>query len=366
MENEKIAALVLALMVAGILSAYLAFQNWDDISKNVNEELDKIDDKDLVEMHYILRYSENGTVISTSYDSAEDKTGGTPYKFYVSDNASASPPEGYENYTNIFEGYFVEKFVEGLKDLTVGQSKTIGPLSGKDAFGEAAEVGDTIKFYDSASGKNISIIITDIEENYPMPEDYISYYGDIKTLNFKVKFVVYEKGDTVTTFSVWPDDTKITKVNETMFWYYLTPSEDKRTNLTWVDSTTGAQFPANSSDVTSINESTIVVEHNVSTGDIIKMPGYNQNYNYEVKKVNETTIVANYSENNQTDTQYFDRVLTIQRNQSRSLIQEMFRENLQQYVNNLKFYGNEVEVPFSFHPLAGEKVELYVKIKDIS
>jgi len=365
MENEKIAALVLALMVAGILSAYLALQNWDDISKNIAEELDQIDDNDLVEMHYILRYSDNSTVISSSYESVESKTGGDPYKFFVSSNKSATPPQGYGNFTNTFEGYFVEKFVEGVKGLAIGQSKTIGPLSGEEAFGEAPEVGDEIRFFDPSSGKNITIIITDIEDNYQMPDEYIPYYGDIKTLNLDLRYIVYEKGDVLTTQNAWPDSTLITKVNETRFWYYITPPDDKMDNLTWIDISTGAQFPANATYVKNINESTIVVEHNVSVGDIIKVPGYSNNYNYEVVSFTNTTITANYSANNQTDTETFDKVVTIQRNQSQSLTQTMLREDLESIVNQIKFSGTDVEVPFSFHPLAGKKVELFVKIVDI-
>lgn len=365
MESEKIAAIVIALMVAGILSGYLALQHWEDISDNLTEKALEIDNNDLVDIHYILKNADDGTVLSTSFDFADNMTGGEVYRFFINTNRSVSPPEEYNEYSNLIENYFVEEFIEGVKGLTVGDSKVIGPLSEEEAFGRAPAVGDIIDFNDPSIGE---IMITNIEKDYPMPDDYIDYYGDINTSLFEIRQLIYDLGDNLTIYRSWPDSATITKINETMIWFYITPPDNKKENITWVDINLGIEYPANATSVISMNESAIVLKHNVSKGDIINVPDYSaqQYMEFEIISFNETKINASYTVEDQTYTETFDRIVKVDRNQTLSIIFTIIREELEAIINQYKtFYGLEIDVPFSFHPFAGEKVELYVEIVDI-
>lgn len=134
MENEKIAALVLALMVALPLGLWLGYLYYDDISDNLNENTpedtsDVVEVGDCVDVHYILRYASNDTFIQASYEDMLNRSGGTPLKVFVSLNQSHMPPEKYAaNYSS----QMIKGFIEGLIGLEKGKTAnfTVKPRNG--------------------------------------------------------------------------------------------------------------------------------------------------------------------------------------------------------------------------------------------
>lgn len=88
---------------------------------------------DCVDVNYICWYSSNNTIVNTSYQNAQSKTGGAPIKIFVSNNGEATSPK-YGYTTNM-----IQEVIEGLIGMREGETKTIGPIPPSDLqFGVGA------------------------------------------------------------------------------------------------------------------------------------------------------------------------------------------------------------------------------------
>ncbi len=355
MQTERIAVIGFAIIIIAALSFFILSQEnpetgrtyLEDIAENLFGEATPltIEEGDCADVSYSLNYASNDTFIEDSSDSG-------PLKIFVSlDNSE--PPQDYSNYSSLL----IEGFLQELIGLSEGQEHTF-TLTAENAYGYPPQIGDEITFPAPVSQV---ITIRDIKENVPMPEEFISDFGDVNTTVLSLRTKV-EVGDTVTMYSPWENATEYTFVNETTAYLYTTPPEDKMNNFTWVNVTTGMQYSENASSITSINDTTIIIQHNPVIGDALDAQGM-----FTVVNITSDTINCSYTNPYTGNTSYalYNRVDTIKRNESQELVVDYPIEGLQEVIYYYSYYGIEVDYPFSFSPLAGESLKYTITIDEV-
>ena len=330
MQKEKLAAVVLVIIIVGALSSYLVVAYGDEIFENLFSEKknEVIEIGDCVDVNYIGRYASNNTIFDSSYDDPDSKTGGTPLKIFVTYDIEEPSPEGYEEYgTGIIQG-----FMEGLVGLKDGETKTIGPIPPEKAYGLKPDIGDVIVIPASATGdEDLRIDVVEIIENSPMPEDYIAYFGEQNTTIYNLK-ANYSIGKEIPIYPAWENATIVTKVNDTMLWTYTTPPENKRTDFTWIDNTTQSIFWENASTVTSMNESTIIITHTPDIGATMEyVTDLFSSTTYTVVSLTNDKINVSYIDST-GNTSYIelDRTVNVKRNESQITLMPYPKEGLEQ------------------------------------
>lgn len=416
MENEKIAALVLALMVAGILSAYLTLQHWDDISDNLSdkEEINEvIEYGDCADVHYVLKYASNGTVISSSYATKTKEA--SPLNVFISLNTSEESPTNYSNYINnpfgAGENYLdffytplglKEGFIENLEGMEEGEVKETEAISAEKAFGILPKVGDEINLteaYGKYNGNYFVLKIVEIKEDANMPAFFQQYpeFGDQPTTLYTLQEDWHNVGDVSTEYLPWVNSTVVTKIDETkgQMWMYLTPKNSTGSvyevgsnhSFSWQEQTqvmtqTGGvlsvitQYPEDSTYIEKMNESTVSIRHNpeINSNITVNYEGV-ATYQYNVNFINNSKINTSF-ENPQTENityRDFDATKNISRNTTRSINKpfqifgidqtEIPSEILERLFVGLRLSDDDFH--FGCSKYAGEDVILEIEVEKI-
>jgi hypothetical protein len=326
MQNEKLAAILLVIVIVGSISVFLTVTYGEDILNALNGK--KTGEKvialgDCADVNYIGRYASNNTVFDSSYNDTITKTGGTPLKIFVSLNQSKSPPQGYEGYSS---GY-VEGLIEGLVGLKEGQETTIGPIPPEKAYGVKPKVGDIIDLTPFV-GTTYIFKIFNIQENVSMPSEF--GLGNGTTTLYTLRQDWHYVGEIVSSsYSFWENSTVVTKINETLLWTYTTPTTGIGENFTWVgvDPETGdmTAYPDNASSISFINDTTIIITHNPKINTMINVSvftdyGYMPSASYVVEKVTADKINVSVADSTGNKSySEFDRTVKIQRNQTQNI-----------------------------------------------
>lgn len=324
MQNEKIAVIGLVIIIVGALAVFLAVNYNEDIFKNIFDVKEKIELNDCVDLNYVGT-QEDGTIFDSSYEDAENKTKATPINIFVSLNATETPPEEYSTYTsNLIKG-----FMEGLIGLTEGETSTIGPIPPEKGYGIKPKINDIINLTEYF-GITYVFKIADIQEDAPMPEEYLADFGEGTTDLYTLREDWHYIGEIIeTSYIYWDNSSVVTKINETLLWMYTTPTTDIGETFTWSDINvnTGAQttFPENTSSITSMNDDTIIITHNPSVGNTIDVSvftgfGYMPNL-YTVESITDDIINASIPLDEGGNKTYmeFDRTATIERNETQNI-----------------------------------------------
>jgi hypothetical protein len=407
MQNEKIAAVALAIIIAGALSTYLYFNYKDSIFPE--EEKDEpvkpkpgnetIQIGDCIDIHYIGRYASNDTIFSTSYSNPENKSGGIPLNVFVNDNISIDPPANYSEYlssplTAILSGSFEDYFY--LTTSPIGtkngfREEILALRKGVDNF--ITEPMAPLKAYGNSIGLNSVINVTElspepliyrvigIQEDAPMPDEIVEYYGELfgnTTTLFTLREDMYEIGDVIEEkFISWANSTVISKLNDTTMWMYTSPPFDIDEKFSWIDydEETALQFtyPENSSQITQINESTIIITHTPEINSIIEeaiyYPLYDffmNNQTYTVESLSDDKINVSFITDETTGNKSYtelNRKSIIQRNETRIITQETPGDLLE--INLLLLRLMDENFYLSYHPLSDETVYFEIEILDI-
>ena len=119
MKNEKIAAILLIIVIIGSVSVFLTATLGNDIINNLIGE--KTEEKvialgNCIDVNVIGRFASNNTIFVSSYNDTTNKTGGTPLNVFISTNTSEYSPTGYADYTNLINDYYVKVLLKGLSD----------------------------------------------------------------------------------------------------------------------------------------------------------------------------------------------------------------------------------------------------------
>ena len=203
MQNEKIAAIVLVVVIVGALSTYIAIEYGDEILNNIFPGDQSIELGDCVDVNYIGRYAKDNTIFDSSYEDIDNKTGGNPLNVFVSLDTTDYPPEGYEAYSSAF----IEGFMEGLIGLKEGETATIGPIPPEKAYGDnKLKVGDTFNSALLALGTNISVEVTELtEESISLKWINIDEMGNFTTPQAAIiDFDKLELGDQEGALTIFP------------------------------------------------------------------------------------------------------------------------------------------------------------------
>ncbi len=138
MKKETVALIALIVIVLGSLTVFVVGTN-TTLFTDLFSQKQTVAVGDCVNVSYIGRYASNHTVFDSSYKDSTNKTGDSPLNIFVSyDKNATAPKSGYTQ--NMIKG-----FMDGLIGMTEGQTKTIGPIAPKDAYGEKLVTGVRIK-----------------------------------------------------------------------------------------------------------------------------------------------------------------------------------------------------------------------------
>ena len=374
MNNEKIAAIALVIIIAGALSVYLGVTYGEDVFKNLfgdgdATETNAIELRDCVDVNYIGRYASNGTVFDTSYSDLENKSGGSPLNIFISLNASEMPPVGYETYTS----GMIKGFMEGLIGLEEAENVTIGPIPPEDAYGVYPKIGDIINLTEIYGTTTSAVYeVSSIQENVSMPADFESTYGNVTTSLYVLKEAWHYIGEIVeSSYPSWENSSVVTRINETLMWMEITPSDDVGENFTWieVDVDTGIQttFPENASSITNMTNDTILVAHNIKVNDTIEVASMFGSMYYTVENLTDDKINTSYVIDAGGNKSYveFDRTITIQRNQTQNITYPAFPGEFleEQLFSYLRVYTSDFSLGFS--DLAGEALNFEVEVVEV-
>ena len=378
MQKEKIALIALVIIIIAAVTTFVVAVN-TPFFENLFQGEKIIAIGDYADVNYIGHYASNGSIFGSSYTFPSNKTGATPLKMFVTFNASATPSDNFSAYTNTINSEYVQGFIENLVGVKQGQTKTTAVIPPQDAYGVSPGVGDVINLTILAQ-KDYRIRIIKIEKNVPMPAMFQSYFGSGNTDMYTIREESHYIGEVIDTYynenfePLWTNATVVTKINDTLLWKYTTPDPAHLTNLTWVDSSSDSNpdtafttiYSTNASSITSINNSTFVVTHNVKINDTIKY--YNYSYqsglSFTVTNVTSQTISASYNSTsgNQTTTftRVFPRTIVVQRNTTQNITQPYPKEYIAYALSLLRQYDHSVT--FSLSPLADQSVYFEITV----
>lgn len=378
MQKEKLAVIGLVVIIVAALSAYILTN--EDVFKNLFEEDTKISISegaielgDCVDVNFIGKFV-NGTVFESSYSDVENKTDGIPLNIFVSLNMTEMPPEGYETYSSQM---IVEGFMEGLVGLEEGETSTIGPIPPEKAYGVKPKVGDIIDLTPLIPDLDITYVlkVIEIQEDVPMPSDYVAYYGPGLTTLYTLRENWHYIGEIIeTSYVFWENSSVVTKINETLLWMYTTPTTELNENFTWseVNVTTGTQttYPENMSSVTTLTEDIIVVTCNPEiNSEIVESVFTGLDYSdtlYTVENMTADKINTSITDSTGNKTyKEFDRTITIQRNETQNITMDPFPGELLE--EQLFLYVRAIDSDFklSYSDLAGETLNYEVTIEKV-
>jgi FKBP-type peptidyl-prolyl cis-trans isomerase 2 len=217
MQNEKLAAILLVIVIVGSISVFLTVTYGEDIlntltGKKTGEKVIALGD--CVDLNYIGRFASNNTIFESSYNDTINKSGGTPLNLFISLNQSEYPPAGYETYS-----FGIKGLIEGLVGLKEGDSATIGPISPENAYGaKKLAIGDEFTTGNLAFGMNQTAQVTELTDE-----------------NISLKWVDVEHTGKFTMPQMIINDLQSSDQNEMVFYpppYYLWENSTEIINIT--------------------------------------------------------------------------------------------------------------------------------------
>ena len=176
----------------------------------------------------------------------------------------------------------------------------------------------------------------------------------------------YSVGEEIPLYPSWDDSSFVSKTNETRVWIYTTPPEDKRENFNWIDNVTGSSYWENASSVTTLNDTTIIVTHTPEIGATMDYQDQYSSTTYTVVNLTNDEINVSYTDSSTGNTSYteFDRVITIERNQSQVIRFEYPLEGFREILAMFKAYYDP-DLIYSLDDLAGETLLFEVTIEEV-
>lgn len=390
MQNEKIAAIILVIIIAGALSVYVLSADGNDIFKNLfptdKETTPVIENEiqlgDCIDIQYIGRYASNNTVFDSSYADVENKLDGMALQVFVSLDPNELPPIDYRS--NYSAG-IIEGLMEQLPGLKLGETYVLDPIDPAKAYGEnKLEVGAEFKSatfaintLKPALSLNQTLKVTrltsvlmdlewiNIEETgiFTMPQLLL---GNLSSIDQE------EMIDLPPPYFIWENASEIQSINEDSVTVVTTPN--KLTNI--YENIEQIQYGFGTNDIFIIFPDATVATYDDTTITLTSDPEIGAEYVYEYNYFGQT-IVMNYMVHSETDTVFNisatyegtneSQYLDINKTLSFSRTYEMKKTYTyipMVYAESL--IGADLEREgYSFHNLAGESLVFEVYIERI-
>jgi FKBP-type peptidyl-prolyl cis-trans isomerase 2 len=368
MQKEKIALIALVIVVVAALSVFLVAVNTNIIQDLFKEKL-TISVGDCAEINYVGRYSSNNTIFDKSYTYVENKSGGTPLKVFVTfDKNATSPKPGYSS--DLIKG-----FMQGLIGMQEGQTKTIGPIPPKDAYGVnkfglgaiftsqylAFGVNQTVIVTNYAS-ENFSVKWINVENlsNFTMPQFIIN---NLNTEN-QTEMVIYPPP-----FNIWENSTSIINITDTNVTVKLMPT--KSTNLSdtvkivYYGEKQMLIFPNATTATWNDTSVTVVCAPKKGTNYTFQTQGYSGMVNITViinnitgDKIN-ISVISDQSPEGQNMDVY--RVFTF----NRTFVMPRIYKNIPVMYISYVYQADIEKAGYSVSPLAGESLTFEVTVEKV-
>jgi FKBP-type peptidyl-prolyl cis-trans isomerase 2 len=368
MQKEKIALIALVIIVIGALAVFVTAVN-TDIFENLFKEKLTIAQGDCADVNYIGRYASNNTVFDSSYTFVGNKSGATPLKIFVSYNASAiSPKSGYT-------ASMIKGFMDGIIGMNEGQTKIIGPIPPKDAYGaNKFGVGAIFSSQYFAFGMNQTVEVTNYTSenlsvkwiqmenlgNFTMPQLVIN---NLQSTN-ETEMVVYPPP-----YYIWENASVITNITDKTVTVRTTPTKSSNLSKDIKDVRYGEKqmliFP--NATTASWNDTSITV---------VCSPVVSQNYTFQtqgttgmvnitihINSINATMINVTIINDQSPEPTYLDvyKVLTFDRTFT---LPRIYKDIPSMYISY--FYGEDIQkAGYSLEPLAGETLLFEVTVEKV-
>jgi FKBP-type peptidyl-prolyl cis-trans isomerase 2 len=368
MQKEKIALIALVIIVIAALSVFVTAVN-TDIFENLFKEKQTIEIGDCADVNYIGRYASNNTVFDSSYADYMNKTNATALKIFVSfDPNATSPKSGYTN-------TMIKGFMEGLIGMQEGQTKTIGPIPPKDAYGEnkfgkgavftsqyfAFGMNQTVEVINYTS-ENLTVKWIDVENlsNFTMPQLVIK---NLQSTN-ETEMVIYPPP-----YYIWENATSIINITDTNVTVTTTPTKSTNLSDTVMDVRDGEKqmliFP--NATTASWNDTTITVVCTPIVGQnyTFQTQGYSGmvNITIHINSIVDDIINVTITSDQGEEPSYLDVVKTLTFNRT-FILPRYYQDIPSMYISY--FYGEDIQkAGYSLDRLAGETLIFEVTVETI-
>lgn len=350
MQKEKMAAVILAVIIIGAVFTFLLTKNsdvFDNLKWNSDENASAPSDLtitlgDCADIDF-TGYFSNGTVFFTTYKDVaiendiydeEYNDSYVPLPVFVTFQWNDTAPEGYDSYN-----YFpIQGFMEGILGLEEGKKYSIGPIPPEKGYGKALKINDTVYidvdpmysvyYINSMNGKLINII------NNASVDSFSSLYSDFLAGNrtdiYVFRDLTYGIGDTQTLYYSWPDGTVVTSVNDTHRCWRNSPSDDEMNNFTWIQQSAYTYevttYPENCSNaVVDEDANRIIITHSPEIGQILYVTDmmYYDTTEYTVENLTQGMFNCSYVDyDGNTSYREFSRYSNVTLNECESIISE--------------------------------------------
>ncbi len=372
MQSEKIAVIALVVIIVGALSVYLLATYGEDIFSNLfgeNEESEPgtIALGDCADVNYIGRHASNGTVFDSSYEDAENKTGGIPLQMFISINSSETSPK--YGYMGIIEG-----LAEGLVGLKENDTATIGPIPPEKAYGaKKLGIGDTFSTINLALEMNQTVQVTDLTS------DFISLkWINVETLGkFTMPQMILKNLSSMDQsemivipppHSIWENSTEIINITDETVTVKTTPTASENLSETLKPiqyGVTDIMFIFPDATTATWNETTITITSSPEIGKSYQYSqdtgmGYVMNMTFTIESIVNDTINISVIYEDSEEKIYQEVNITLEFNRTFTMprlynnIPLMYQEYL--FAEDLQREG------YSLHDLAGDSLIFDVEI----
>jgi FKBP-type peptidyl-prolyl cis-trans isomerase 2 len=372
MKSEKVAVIALVIIIIGALSVYLFATYGEDIFDNLFGENGETDPGvialgDCADVNYIGRHASNGMIFDSSYENAENKTGGIPLQMFISINSSETPPK--YDYMGIIEG-----LAEGLVGLKENDTATIGPIPPEKAYGaKKLGIGDTFSTINLALEMNQTVQVADLTSNFiSLKWINVEILGKFTMPQLILKNLSSQDQNEVVIYlpphSIWKNSTEVINITNETITVKTTPTASKNlsetlkpiqygiTDLMFIfpDATT-ATWNETTITITSSPEKNKSYQYSQDTG-----LGYVMNMTFTIESIINDTINISIMYEDSEEKMYqevnstleFDRIFTMPRLYNN--IPLMYQEPL--------FAEDLLREGYSLHELAGESLIFDVEI----
>ncbi len=372
MQSEKIAVIALVVIIVGALSAYSLATYGEDIFDNLFGENGETEPGaialgDCADVNYIGRHASNGTIFDSSYEDAENKTGGIPLQMFISINSSETPPK--YDYMGVIKG-----LAEGLVGLKENDTATIGPISPEKAYGaKKLGIGDTFSTINLALEMNQTVQVIDLTSNFislkwinvetlgkfTMPQMILK---NLSSMDQSEMIVIPPP------HSIWENSTEIINITDETVTVKTTPTASENLSETLKPiqyGVTDIMFIFPDATTATWNETTITITSSPEIGKSYQYSqdtgmGYVMNMTFTIESIVNDTINISVMYEDSDEKMYqevnrtleFDRIFTMPRLYNN--IPLMYQEYL--FTEDLQREG------YSLHELAGESLIFEVEI----